>query len=142
MSDQHQLYINGEWIKTEASVTNVSPSDTSDVIGHYAQASSSHVDAAITAANAAVIDWGQSVLETRYTVLTAIGNELIARSAELGELLAREEGKRELKGWEKSTGRVSFSIISLQRYIARSMIELNPCGLALRSIRVESLWVS
>ena len=86
MSDQHQLYINGEWIKTEASVTNVSPSDTSDVIGHYAQASSSHVDAAITAANAAVIDWGQSALETRYTVLTAIGNELIARSGELGGL--------------------------------------------------------
>ena len=33
MSDQHKLYINGEWIQTEASVANVSPSDTTDVIG-------------------------------------------------------------------------------------------------------------
>ena len=28
MSEQHQLYINGEWIETEASVANTSPSDT------------------------------------------------------------------------------------------------------------------
>jgi aldehyde dehydrogenase (NAD+) len=48
MTDQHKLYINGEWIETNASVTNVSPSDTSDVIGHYAQASTEQVEAAIT----------------------------------------------------------------------------------------------
>ena len=80
MTDQHKLYINGEWIETNASVTNVSPSDTSDVIGHYAQASTEQVEAAITSANAAVIEWGQSALETRYAALMEIGNELIARS--------------------------------------------------------------
>ena len=53
MSEQHQLYINGEWIETEASVANTSPSDTADVIGHYAQASTTQVEAAIIAANAA-----------------------------------------------------------------------------------------
>jgi len=50
MSEQHQLYINGAWIETEASVVNTSPSDTTDVIGHYAQASMPQVEAAITAA--------------------------------------------------------------------------------------------
>ena len=98
MTDQHKLYINGEWIETNASVTNVSPSDTSDVIGHYAQASTEQVEAAITSANAAVIEWGQSALEARYAVLMEIGNELIARSGELGELLAREEGKTLAEG--------------------------------------------
>ena len=98
MTDQHKLYINGEWIETNASVTNVSPSDTSDVIGHYAQASTEQVEAAITSANAAVIEWGQSALEARYAVLMEIGNELIARSGELGELLAREEGKTRAEG--------------------------------------------
>jgi aldehyde dehydrogenase (NAD+) len=98
MTDQHKLYINGEWIETNASVTNVSPSDTSDVIGHYAQASTEQVEAAITSANAAVIEWGQSALETRYAALMEIGNELIARSGELGELLAREEGKTRAEG--------------------------------------------
>ena len=98
MTDQHKLYINGEWIETNASVTNVSPSDTNDVIGHYAQASTEQVEAAITSANAAVIEWGQSALEARYAVLMEIGNELIARSGELGELLAREEGKTRAEG--------------------------------------------
>ena len=98
MSEQHQLYINGEWIETEASVANTSPSDTSDVIGHYAQASTTQVEAAITAANAAVLEWGTSALETRYSLLMDIGNELIARSGELGELLAREEGKTRAEG--------------------------------------------
>ena len=58
MSDQHALYIDGEWINTEASVANISPSDSHDVIGHYAQASIEHVDQAIEAANRAVADWG------------------------------------------------------------------------------------
>ena len=98
MSDQHQLYINGEWIETDASVANISPSDTTDVIGHYAQASTAQVEAAITAANAAVLEWGKSTLETRYSLLMDIGNELIARSGELGELLAREEGKTRAEG--------------------------------------------
>ncbi|MFL2490943.1 MAG: aldehyde dehydrogenase family protein [Luminiphilus sp.] len=74
MSEQHQLYINGAWIETEASVVNTSPSDTTDVIGHYAQASMPQVEAAITAANAAVLEWGSSALETRYSVLMDIGN--------------------------------------------------------------------
>ncbi|MGB2199250.1 MAG: aldehyde dehydrogenase family protein, partial [Luminiphilus sp.] len=98
MSEQHQLYINGEWIETDASVANTSPSDTTDVIGHYAQASTAQVEAAITAANAAVLEWGASPLETRYSLLMDIGNELIARSGELGELLAREEGKTRAEG--------------------------------------------
>ena len=84
MSEQHQLYINGEWIEAEASVASTSPSDTADVIGHCAQASTTQVEAAITAPNAAVLEWGSSALETRYSPLMDIGNEQISRSGELG----------------------------------------------------------
>ena len=122
MSDQHKLYINGEWIQTEASVANVSPSDTKDVIGQYAQASAAQVQAAISAANTAVAEWGQSALETRYTLLMDIGNELIARSGELGELLAREEGKRALRVLVKSIGLDSSSTTLPLRSTVKSTI--------------------
>ena len=45
-----------------------------------------------------MLEWGTSALETRYSLLMDIGNELIARSGELGELLAREEGKTRAEG--------------------------------------------
>ena len=98
MAEQHALYIDGKWVNTDASVTNINPSDTREVIGEYAQATPELVDSALDAAVRAVSEWGQSPLETRYQVLMAIGSELIERSAELGELLAREEGKARAEG--------------------------------------------
>ena len=98
MTDQHALYIDGNWVNTPEALANLNPSDTHDLIGHYAQASTDQVKEAIAAANRAVAQWGQSPLETRYQVLMAIGDELIERSAELGELLAREEGKTRAEG--------------------------------------------
>ena len=98
MSEQHALYIDGNWVNTPEAIANRNPSDTDDVIGHYAQANTEQVKEAINAANRAVAQWGQSPLETRYQVLMAIGDELIQRSAELGELLAREEGKTRAEG--------------------------------------------
>ena len=98
MAEQKALYIDGDWLTTPDTVVNANPSDTNDVIGEYAQASSEHVNNALAAANHAVDEWGVSPMETRYKVLMAIGNELIERSAELGELLAREEGKTRAEG--------------------------------------------
>ena len=98
MPDIQPLYIAGQWVGSDQSVANINPSDTNDVVGHYAQASAGQVDEALDAANRAVLTWGQSPLEVRYQALMAIGNELIERSAELGELLAREEGKTRAEG--------------------------------------------
>ena len=89
----HDLYIDGQWVAGQGSIANLNPSDTRDVIGHYAQASVDQVADAIQAAKRGQAQWAQSGLEQRYSVLMAIGDELIARKAELGELLAREEGK-------------------------------------------------
>ena len=88
-----QNYIAGEWRKGANEIANINPSDTSDIIGHFAQASRNDLEDAISAARGASKVWAASGLETRYNALMAIGNELMARAEELGTLLAREEGK-------------------------------------------------
>ena len=88
-----QNYIAGEWRKGASEIANINPSDTSDIIGHFAQASRTDLEDAISAARGASKIWAASGLETRYNALMAIGNELMARAEELGTLLAREEGK-------------------------------------------------
>ena len=88
-----QNYIAGAWRKGTSEIANINPSDTSDVIGHFAQASASDLEDAIVAAKQAQIIWAQTGIEARYNALMAIGTELMARAEELGTLLAREEGK-------------------------------------------------
>ena len=100
MSDTNfRNYIAGEWVEgNNGYVANVSPADTSDVIGQYAQADKAQAEAAIEAAKTGQLEWQKSGLEQRYSVLMAIGDELIARKDELGEILAREEGKTLAEG--------------------------------------------
>jgi aldehyde dehydrogenase (NAD+) len=85
--------IAGEWVAGSDAARNVNPSDTRDVIGDYAQADAAQVDAAIAAARAAAPAWGVSTPQQRFDVLDAAGSEILARRAELGDMLAREEGK-------------------------------------------------
>jgi len=90
---RQQNFIAGEWLDGAATVENRNPSDLSDVIGHFAQADTADLDLAVDAATAAQRTWAKTGLEHRQTVLHRIGETLMARAAELGELLAREEGK-------------------------------------------------
>lgn len=96
--DMHSNYINGKWVDSSAVIENINPSDTSDIVGHYAKASNEDCLAAIAAAKSAFDGWSQSALEQRKVVLDFIGAELIARSAEIGAVLAREEGKTLAEG--------------------------------------------
>ncbi|WP_144777858.1 aldehyde dehydrogenase family protein [Marinobacter maritimus] len=93
MTNSHPLYINGQWVTGDTSITNVNPSDLSDVIGEFDQASAQQTNEAISAAQKGFAQWSKSGLEQRYKILMAIGDQLIARQEELGELLSREEGK-------------------------------------------------
>ncbi len=87
------LLIGGEWVTTSHGVENINPSDISDVIDVYAQAGRAETEAAISAATDAAPAWGLSGPQQRHDILLAAGTEILARKAELGELLAREEGK-------------------------------------------------
>ncbi|MEL0612591.1 aldehyde dehydrogenase family protein [Marinomonas arenicola] len=92
-------FIAGEWVEGgKKAIENISPADSKDLIGLYAQADKEQTEAAISAAVAGQLAWQQSGLEQRYSVLMAIGDELITRKDELGELLAREEGKTLAEG--------------------------------------------
>jgi aldehyde dehydrogenase (NAD+) len=94
----YKNYIAGEWVEGTGTVENISPADSNDLVGVYAQADAAQTTAAIEAAKKGQLEWQESGLEQRYSALMAIGDELIARSPELGELLAREEGKTLAEG--------------------------------------------
>ena len=91
-------YIAGEWLEGETSVASRNPSDTSDLIGRFAQASAAQLDLALDAARQAQPLWWAAGIQKRHDVLMTIGTELMARAAEIGALLAREEGKPMAEG--------------------------------------------
>jgi aldehyde dehydrogenase (NAD+) len=85
--------INGEWVAAANAAPNINPSDTRDTVGEYARANAAQTREAISAAQAAFPAWSLSTPQQRFDILDAVGSEILARRAELGELLAREEGK-------------------------------------------------
>lgn len=89
----HHNFIAGHWMDGESAITNINPSDLSDEIGTYAQASSAQLNQALEQAKIAQIQWAGYALERKQTVLHNIGQALMARAEELGTLLSREEGK-------------------------------------------------
>ncbi len=89
----HKNYIGGEWIGSDDICINVNPSDTNDVIGEFSNASREQVADAIAQARKALVAWSGCTTQMRSDMLSNISTELFSRKEELGELLAREEGK-------------------------------------------------
>lgn len=77
---------------------DVNPSDTNDIVGEYAGASVADAAQALAAARTAFPAWAHSTAQVRADVLSRAGIELLARREEIGELLAREEGKTRAEG--------------------------------------------
>ncbi len=86
-------HIGGEWVDGVDINSNINPSNVADIVGEYARADAAQAEQAIAAAVAASPAWSRSGIQQRADMLDAIGNEILARKAELGELLSREEGK-------------------------------------------------
>lgn len=86
-------FIAGEWLAGSGAVPNINPSDLSDVVGEYALGDAAQVDQAVAAARAAFPAWSTGGVQARADALDKIGSEILARREELGNLLAREEGK-------------------------------------------------
>jgi aldehyde dehydrogenase (NAD+) len=98
MTSRHDNLIGGQWGAGNACTRNINPSNLSDLIGEYAQADATQLDAAVQAARAAFPAWSTSGIQARHDALDRIGNEILARKEELGTLLAREEGKTRAEG--------------------------------------------
>jgi len=86
-------HIAGQWVEGADACLNINPSDTRDVLGEYSRASSAQTADAIAAAQQAQPRWAAFTPQQRADALDAVGSEILARKAELGDLLAREEGK-------------------------------------------------
>lgn len=86
-------YIAGEWTKGASEIENRNPSDLTDLIGMFTQASSDDLERALDQARVAQAEWAAYGMERKQAVLMNIGNEMMGRAEELGTLLSREEGK-------------------------------------------------
>jgi len=102
MTELHQNLINGEWVGADAS-ENINPSNTNEVVGLYARATQRDTLDAIAAAKAAFPAWSRSGIMQRWEILSKTAHEILARKAELGELLSREEGKTLAEGIGEAT---------------------------------------
>lgn len=92
MAELHKNLIDGDWVGANG-VENINPSNTAEVVGLYASASVEETKQAIAAAKAAFPAWSRSGILERHAILSKTSQEILARKAELGELLSREEGK-------------------------------------------------
>jgi len=86
-------FINGEAVVADTPFASTNPSNTDEVVALYPAGGAPEVDAAVTAARAAFPGWSNASPEVRSDLLDKVGATLMARAADLGELLAREEGK-------------------------------------------------
>jgi aldehyde dehydrogenase (NAD+) len=86
-------FIAGEWLEGISTVENRNPSDLTDLVGVFAQASLDQLEATLDQAHRAQAEWAAYGIERKQAILMAIGNELMERAEELGTLLSREEGK-------------------------------------------------
>lgn len=95
--------IAGEWMKGTEEVPNINPSNTTDVIGESSHADGKQARHAIDAARSAFPAWAATTIQARSEILERVGAELFARREELGDLLAREEGKTLAEGIGEAT---------------------------------------
>ncbi len=93
MTNPTGIYIDGRWLAGGSEIDNINPSDISDLIGRYGQATGDQLDEALAAARKAQPLWWAAGVQKRHDVLMAIGNELMARAEEIGRIVSREEGK-------------------------------------------------
>ena len=91
-------FINGQQVRAETPLNSVNPSDTNDIVASFPDGGTADMDAAVAAARAAFPAWSAASPEMRADLLDKVGATVMARSAELGELLAREEGKTRAEG--------------------------------------------
>src|SRR5690606_29666604 len=93
MQQNPRHLINGRWESGTTTGVSANPSDTREVVAEYARADRNQTEHAIRAAADALPHWSQSTPQRRADVLDMVGSELLARKAELGTRLGREEGK-------------------------------------------------
>lgn len=86
------MYINGEWIRTDASFKVFNPANQQE-IGEVAQGSREHAHKAIESASNAFLSWSTSTAYARAAILNKAYDLMLERKQSLAELMTREQGK-------------------------------------------------
>lgn len=118
----------GEAVGGDEVRLNINPSDLNDVVAEASIASAEVAADAVGAAHSAFDAWSRTTPWQRAEVLDRAGTEIIARADELGDLLAREEGKT----FPEARGEV-VRAAQIMKYFAG--VALQPHGQALDSVR-------
>ena len=93
MSRQITSVVGGTTVVGGAAHADLNPSDLGDIVLEYAGVDAATARTALEAAAATFPAWSRTTPWERSTVLDKAGTEVLARADELGDLLAREEGK-------------------------------------------------
>ncbi|HEY3813447.1 MAG TPA: aldehyde dehydrogenase family protein [Caulobacteraceae bacterium] len=109
--------ISGEMVALGEVKPNINPSDTNDVVGEFACGGVKDAQDAVAAARAALPAWSRTTAQARADILAKAGAEILARKDELGQLLAREEGKT----LPEATGEAARAGQILQFFAAEAM---------------------
>lgn len=93
--ETHKNLIGGEWVESASGKTfsSVNPADTSDVLGYFQQATRQETQLAIEAARQAQSSWARTAPAKRAEILDRTARLLEEQSAQLAQILTREEGK-------------------------------------------------
>ena len=98
MTDTLHHFIGGQRVAGDTPSQSLNPSNIHDIVARMADGGQAQVDAAVAAARKAFPAWSEASPEVRSDLLDKVGTMIIARSAEIGRLLAREEGKTLAEG--------------------------------------------
>jgi aldehyde dehydrogenase (NAD+) len=120
--------VGGEAVAGDEARLDLNPSDVSDVVAEASAAGADVAADAVGAAHDAFAHWSRTTPWQRAEVLDRAGTEIIARADELGNLLAREEGKT----YPEARGEV-IRAAQIMKYFAG--VALQPHGQALDSVR-------
>ncbi len=90
---QKQLLINGELVTGDGEKQQVYNPATGEVLLEIAEASAAQVDAAVTAADRAFVQWGQTSAKTRAECLLKLADVIDAHGVELAQIESLNCGK-------------------------------------------------
>ena len=98
MGKDHPIVIAGEEIRTAASpIVDVSPIDTSLVLGRFQAAQHAQVDAAVEAARVGAKEWSATPWQRRVEILRKAAGLIRKRKFDLAALMSMEVGKSRME---------------------------------------------
>lgn len=95
MADTYMNYIGGRWVPAREGGTFESrnPAKLEDILGVFQHSTNADVDAAMTAAEAARVDWANTPAPERGLILNRVADLLQERREDIATTISREMGK-------------------------------------------------